>query len=85
MGDIENKEIKRVYSYGMYIYAFPVQQAVMNLYPSTSTIMLMLTAFILTLLLSILSWRIVEKPALKWKNKPIFFNRSKLRSIEPDG
>ena len=52
------------YSYGMYIYAFPVQQMVVALAPGTSPLSLAATSFPLTLLLAILSWHLVERPAL---------------------
>jgi peptidoglycan/LPS O-acetylase OafA/YrhL len=57
------------FSYGLYIYAFPVQQLIIavsnqNLNPMVLTIY----AGILTLGLSILSWKFIEKPMLKYKN-----------------
>jgi peptidoglycan/LPS O-acetylase OafA/YrhL len=51
------------YSYGMYIYAFPVQQLVTH-YGALSPVTNMAAAFPLTLILAILSWHLVEKPAL---------------------
>lgn len=51
------------YSYGTYIYAFPVQQ-VMAYLGITLPLTNMALAFPLTLLLAVLSWHMVEKPAL---------------------
>ena len=59
------------YSYGIYIYAFPVQQVCVSVGkrhgygwgPVT------LASLLATLLLAILSWYLVEKPALKWKDR----------------
>ena len=61
------------YSYGMYIYAFPIQQAYVASYPEISGLTLFLVSFITTLFLSVLSWHFIEKPALSLK-KGIFKN-----------
>lgn len=55
------------YSYGIYIYAFPVQQALVSLYPTMSAFTMMLTGTLLILPLAILSWHGVEKRALALK------------------
>jgi peptidoglycan/LPS O-acetylase OafA/YrhL len=52
------------YSYGIYIYAFPVQQLIMYLAPDTSPAGNMLLAMPPTFLLAVLSWMLVEKRAL---------------------
>lgn len=52
------------YSYGMYVYAFPVQQAAVAIAGPMSPIENMVLAFPVTLLLAIASWYLVEKPAL---------------------
>lgn len=56
------------YSYGMYIYAFPIQQSLVALYPNISIMNMVIFSFIFTLVLSILSWHLVEKKFLKLKN-----------------
>jgi peptidoglycan/LPS O-acetylase OafA/YrhL len=53
------------YSYGVYIYAFPVQQCLMHLWPSLGPIALFGTALASTLVLAVLSWHFVEKPATR--------------------
>lgn len=57
-------------SYGVYIYAYPVQQTVVwltaNQLPPVQALALTLP---LTLLLAGLSWHLVEKPALRWKDR----------------
>ncbi len=57
------------FSYGIYIYAFPIQQSLsffgFNHYGFT--IYFVLSTF-LTLFLSILSWFLIEKPSLSMKN-----------------
>ena len=57
-------------SYGVYIYAFPVQQALVPLSNETAIPWLTNTLLSLpiTFLLAGLSWRLVERPALALKN-----------------
>lgn len=55
------------YSYGFYIYAFPVQQAVASLYPGMTLLNYLLACTALTLSLAALSWHWIEKPMLKLK------------------
>ncbi|MEJ8856525.1 acyltransferase family protein [Variovorax robiniae] len=52
------------YSYGMYVYAFPVQQCTAALLPEVSTWTLTGIAIIVTLVLAMLSWHLIEKPAM---------------------
>lgn len=53
------------YSYGFYIYAFPVQQAVVSLGPAGMTPMQNIwLAAPITLIFAVLSWTLVERPAL---------------------
>lgn len=56
------------FSYGMYIFAFPVQQTVTQFFGGEMNVYVnfMISAPI-TLLLSILSWHFVEKKALQYK------------------
>lgn len=52
------------YSYGVYIYAFPVQQGLVWLMPGMSPFANIMLALPVTLLLAALSWHIVETRAL---------------------
>ena len=54
------------YSYGVYIYAYPVQQTLMHVWPGFGPIDLFGAAMPITLALAVLSWHFVEKPALTW-------------------
>lgn len=58
---------KADYSYGLYIYAFPVQQIFVYLYPSSSIYIHLVVGFIITMILAIFSWHLIEKPSLKFK------------------
>lgn len=60
---------KADYSYGLYIYAFPVQQTFVYIYPSGSIYIHLLLAFIITMILATFSWHFIEKPSLKFKPK----------------
>jgi peptidoglycan/LPS O-acetylase OafA/YrhL len=54
------------YSYGLYIYAYPVQQGVEALWPGCSVLALGCASWAVTLVLAIASWHAVESPALLW-------------------
>lgn len=54
-------------SYGLYIYAFPVQQAIAGSIDKVSPLGMVFSSLVITSILAILSWRFVEEPALKLK------------------
>ena len=56
------------YSYGIYIYAFPIQQALIMIAPSLSPPVHAAIAFVLVLIPASLSWHLIEKPALRLKD-----------------
>lgn len=58
------------YSYGVYIYAWPVKQVLIALLPGITLAGLLLSASLITLLLAVLSWHLVEKRALRFKASP---------------
>jgi peptidoglycan/LPS O-acetylase OafA/YrhL len=54
------------FSYGIYLYAYPIQQYFYTLYPNNFPLYaLMSTAT--TFVLAVLSWRFIEAPALRYK------------------
>lgn len=54
-------------SYGVYLYAFPIQQSVYALWPGLGFSASLLVVTVLTLIAGWLSWRLVEAPALRLK------------------
>lgn len=57
------------FSYGLYIYAFPIQQMIASITHTLSMPKMFILSFLLTLIASALSWHFVESKALKWKSK----------------
>jgi peptidoglycan/LPS O-acetylase OafA/YrhL len=57
------------YSYGAYIYAFPVQQTISSLSHPHSGWLMFLLAMPITLVLATLSWHLIERPALDIKRR----------------
>ncbi|WP_347987330.1 acyltransferase [Methylomonas sp. AM2-LC] len=55
------------YSYGVYIYAFPIQQSIAAIVPNISVLSMLIISSVITLVLAILSWHLLEKNALKLK------------------
>jgi peptidoglycan/LPS O-acetylase OafA/YrhL len=64
------------YSYGLYLYGYPVQQTVIHFFPVAK---IWYFNFLLTLpialALSVISWHLVEKPVLDGKTKVLDFVR----------
>ncbi len=66
------------FSYGIYIYGFLVQQLLVHLSHNTIGLYnMMWMAWLVTLVLAILSWHIIEKKALKHKDYKAVFARKK--------
>ena len=58
-------------SYGVYLYGWPLQQALVALLPATGTALLLVPSLGLTALVAALSWHGIEKPALALKRRLI--------------
>jgi len=57
------------FSYGLYLYAFPVQQLIVYFLPFRPDLWIMIVlSFICTLPFAILSWHLIEKKALQLKS-----------------
>jgi peptidoglycan/LPS O-acetylase OafA/YrhL len=55
------------YSYGLYIYAFPIQQIMVFYYPHMNWLKRMALTFPIVLGVAFLSWHLIEQPALRLK------------------
>jgi peptidoglycan/LPS O-acetylase OafA/YrhL len=67
-GRIRKYNLVGDYSYGIYIYAFPVQQSVVALIPGISISSLAVISAAITLTFAGLSWHLLEEPALGLKS-----------------
>ena len=65
-------------SYGIYLYGWPIQQALRQVLPSWSLASLLALALLLTVAAAACSWFLVEKPALALK-----LGRSRRSAAEP--
>lgn len=54
-------------SYGIYIYAFPIQQTIVH-FSKCNTLQLILSSIIITAIIASLSWHFIEKKALRYKS-----------------
>ncbi|WP_296184834.1 acyltransferase family protein [Pseudomonas sp. UBA1879] len=52
------------YSYGVYIYAFPVQEILAHQFKGIGPVTMMLVAFPIVLAAAVFSWHFIEKPAM---------------------
>ncbi len=58
------------YSYGLYIYAFPVEQAFAALLPGITILGMIARALPTSIAAAMLSWHFIEKPALRhWRHR----------------
>ena len=65
------------YSYGLYVYAFPIQQTIVRFLPDIAPPLLFVTALAATLAVAAISWHLLEAPALRLKSR--FRNRKPRR------
>ena len=66
--NLARKSLERLgdYSFGIYIYAYPIQQALRQLFPQIEPLELFAAAMVCVLPVAIMSWHLVENPALAW-------------------
>lgn len=57
------------YSYGVYVYSFPIQQTLVQRIPGIDPMPLFALAISLTLVVAALSWHCLERPALGLKSR----------------
>lgn len=74
------------FSFGIYVYAFPIQQTVTYLFGGEiSVIMNIMISLPTTIIIAYFSWHVVEKPALMLKNKSIiskYFKKHEYRTTK---
>jgi peptidoglycan/LPS O-acetylase OafA/YrhL len=70
------------YSYGIYIYAFVLQQCVMASVSNLSAIQLFGWSSLLTFIFAFFSWHFIEKRALFYKGHCVEFSRNILLSLK---
>lgn len=58
--------LRNDYSYGLYIYAWPIQQSIIALF-SPSPLILFVSSLVVTQLLAMASWHLLEKRVLRFK------------------
>ena len=57
------------YSYGLYLWGFPLQQTAVHLFDNPSPMQISLFAWPTAMLCAIVSWHLVEKPALALRHR----------------
>lgn len=55
------------YSFGFYLYAFPIQQIIAMMWPGINPGQMIFFSLACTSLIAILSWHVIEEPALRMK------------------
>ena len=64
------------YSYGVYLYGYPIQQAIVTVAPSvTSPLLHFAITLPLVTLVAVFSWHCIEKPILRLRKKFSFTAR----------
>ncbi|WP_375203810.1 acyltransferase family protein [Hyphococcus sp.] len=68
-------------SYGIYIWAFPIQQALVQALGGDAPWLIVAIAFPLTVIMGVASWRFIEKPALSKKSVAASFSMERMKSL----
>ncbi len=74
-------DLRQDLSYGVYLYGWPIQQVLRALDPGAGSPVLLAVSLPLSLGVAALSWRLVERPALRLKARALGLRT--LRTIEP--
>ncbi|MCB1589727.1 MAG: acyltransferase [Xanthomonadales bacterium] len=64
---LSSKWLPGDYSYGLYLWGYPVQQCVVRLMDEPEPMRLFVYSLLATLPLAMVSWHLIEKPALSFK------------------
>lgn len=57
------------YSYGIYIFHYPIMQTIYLIYPEISAPTLFLTGLLATLPFAVFSWYVIERPSMRARDK----------------
>jgi peptidoglycan/LPS O-acetylase OafA/YrhL len=68
------------FSYGIYLYAFPIQQVLSHTFPSIGPFRLMAMSVPLAWMAGWISWKLIEKPAISLKDR--FLKKSIVSHVE---
>ncbi len=63
------------YSYGVYLYGFPIQQSLSAIFPDISVASHLLASVVLSSLVAMGSWHFIEKPILRVRKRLTFMAR----------
>jgi len=55
------------FSYGIYLYSFPVQQVILHYFPSINIVLFFILALTVTAVFAYFSWHYIESPMLRFK------------------
>ena len=58
------------YSYGIYLWGYPAQQMIAHHFPLTTPLTNAILSLPVAAAIAIVSWHLVEQPAIKWKSLP---------------
>lgn len=58
------------YSYGLYLWGYPAQQVVAHMAPGLAPVMNALLAWVMAMAVAVVSWHIIERPAMTLKSLP---------------
>jgi peptidoglycan/LPS O-acetylase OafA/YrhL len=72
-------------SYGMYLYAWPVQSLLIEFVPGISPLPIIMVATVATTILAFLSWHLIEKPSLSFKSAVGVKQQDSNLAIDPAG
>ncbi|WP_395698216.1 acyltransferase family protein [Methylocella sp.] len=71
------------YSYGIYLYGFPLQQTIMQLFPAAKNMWIFVPASIVAATaVAVFSWHVIEKPALRLRKSLSLTERGHTRRVK---
>ena len=77
---LNNWEKKADLSYGVYVYAYPIQQLLLVAWPGINSAVFLVASLVIVLPVALMSWKFIEKPALSFKRigiRPAMLTASK--------